>query len=247
MSQKPTIVLLHGLFGSRRILWHDYFKGVKKFYHIAGFRVITPQVPAVANIEVQAQALEKMLANETTPLHLVAHSMGGVYARYYITHLDGHTKVQSLTTLVSPHRGSAAADYLSENFLLAHSLKGLNALAMKHMAAFNSQTPDMPEVYYRSYTASRPPEEVPWVMAKIARIVQAAEGENDTQVSVTSAFWGEHVRTLHADHFEIIGLNAWLNPFVKRTAFKHLPLYQEIGEWINTTFINQTAHSSKDT
>ena len=30
MSQQTTIVLLHGLFGSRRILWHDYFKGVKE-------------------------------------------------------------------------------------------------------------------------------------------------------------------------------------------------------------------------
>lgn len=247
MSQQPTIVLLHGLFGSRHILWHDYFKGVKQLYHTAGFRVIVPQVPAVADIAVQAQALEKILANETTPLHLVAHSMGGVYARHYITHLDGHKKVQSLTTLASPHRGSPAADYLSENFLLARSLKGLNALSIKHMAAFNSQTPDMSDVYYRSYTASRPPEEVPWVMAKIARIVQAAEGENDMQVSITSALWGEHVRTLHADHFEIIGLNAWLNPFVKRIAFKHLPLYQEIGEWINATFVEQTERSSKDT
>ena len=246
MSQKPTIVLLHGLFGSRRILWHDYFKGVKELYHAAGFRVITAQVPPVANIEVQAKALEKILANEAGPLHLLAHSMGGLYARYYITHLNGYKKVQSLTTLATPHRGSPAADYMSQNFYFARLLNGVNALTIEHMAAFNSQTPDMANIRYRSYTASRPAKEVPWVMAKIARIVQAAEGDNDTQVSISSALWGEHVRTLHADHFEIIGLNAWLNPFKKRIAFKHLPLYQEIGDWINTTFVNQTEHPSND-
>ena len=239
MSQ-TTIVLLHGLFGSRRILWHDYFKGVKELYQTAGFRVITPQVPPVGNIEVQAQALYKILINETTPLHLVAHSMGGVYARHYLTHLDGHQKVQSLTTLASPHRGSPAANYMSENFSFARLLNGLNALTVEHMATFNSRTPDMPDVYYRSYTASRPLQESPWVMAKIARIVQDAEGANDTQVSVSSALWGEHVRTLHADHFEIIGLDAWLNPFKKRIPFKHLPLYQEIGNWIHATFAKQT-------
>jgi len=240
MSQ-TTIVLLHGLFGSRRILWHDYFKGVKELYQAAGFRVITPRVPPVDNIEAQAKALNKALMDETTPLHLVAHSMGGVYARHYLTHLGGHQKVQSLTTLASPHRGSPAADYMSENFYLARLLNGLNALTVENMAIFNSQTPDMPDVYYRSYTASRPLEETPWVMAKITRIVQAAEGDNDNQVSISSALWGEHVRTLHADHFEIIGLNAWLNPFKKRTPFKHLPLYQEIGDWINATFPKQEA------
>ncbi|MDQ6968404.1 MAG: alpha/beta fold hydrolase [Mariprofundaceae bacterium] len=239
MSQK-TIVLLHGLFGSRRILWHEYFRGVKELYLRAGFRVIVPKVPPVSNIEIQAQSLEKQLIHETTPLHFVAHSMGGIYARYYITHLDGYKKVQSLTTLASPHRGSPAADYISQNFFFARLLDGLNALTAEHMATFNKQTPDMPDIYYRSYTASRPLEEIPWVTAKIARIVQAAEGANDTQVSVASALWGEHVRTLHADHFEIIGLDAWLNPFTKRVAFKHLPLDQEIGNWIDATFVNHT-------
>jgi triacylglycerol lipase len=238
MSQ-TTIVLLHGLFGSRRILCHDYFKGVKELYRAAGFRVIIPKVPPVDNIQVQAQALHKALMNETVPLHLVAHSMGGVYARHYITHLDGHKKVQSLTTLASPHRGSPAANYLNKNYYFARFLNGIKALTIEHMATFNSQTPDMPDVYYRSYTASRPLSEAPWIMAKIARIVQDAEGENDTQVSISSALWGEHVRTLHTDHFEIIGFNAWLNPFRKRVPFKHLPLYQEIGDWINTTFPNK--------
>lgn len=246
MSQ-TTIVLLHGLFGSRHILWHDYFKGVKDFYHQAGFRVISPKVPPVDSIEVQAEALEKVLAGETCPLHFIAHSMGGLYARYYITHLGGHKKVQSLTTLASSHHGSPAADYLNKNSIFAQLLDGINSLTIEHMASFNAQTPDMPGVYYRSYTASRPLKELPWVMIKIARIVQAAEGDNDSQVSITSALWGEHVRTLHADHFEIIGLNAWLNPFTKRAPFKHLLLYQEIGDWINATFANQADHPSENT
>jgi len=103
------------------------------------------------------------------------------------------------------------------------------------MHEFNAATPDRPEVRYRSYSAARPLSEQPWLARRHGRVIQRVEGDNDSQVSVRSARWGEHVRTLQADHFELIGMNIWLNPFRRRRRFPHLDLYREIAAWIQHT------------
>lgn len=46
-------------------------------------------------------------------MNLIGHSMGGLDARYLITHLQPEAfTVKTLTTIATPHRGSAFADYL---------------------------------------------------------------------------------------------------------------------------------------
>mgnify|MGYP002652311906 CR=1 FL=1 len=42
-------------------------------------------------------------------IHIVAHSLGGVVARYYVTRLGGDERVHTLATLGSPHTGTLAA------------------------------------------------------------------------------------------------------------------------------------------
>ena len=231
MSQ-PTIVLLHGLFGFRRAFGLEYFRGIKKLYQSMGLRVITPYVPLASNIQTQALALAKQLQHENTPLHFLAHSMGGLYARYYITHLNGHQKVKTLTTLSSPHRGTTAADFICQHFSLLKHIPAIHDLTREHMHHFNQQTPDMPQVHYRTYSASRPIPQLPWIVRDLTHRIQAKEGDNDALVSVVSSQWGEHIQTLYADHFELIGFNLWLNPFKKRQSFKYLHLYQDIGTWV---------------
>ncbi|MFC1536520.1 esterase/lipase family protein [Pseudomonadota bacterium] len=232
MSRRPSIVLLHGLFGFSRIIYWDYFNGVRVFYERQGFRVLAPRVPGAANIDVQANSLAKQLENESGPLHLIAHSMGGLYARYYISNCGGDKKIKSLTTLATPHRGSPAADYICNSISFFRLFSGVHALTTASMKQFNEHTPDAPGVSYRSYSASRPVDELPWSVRDLGRVIQKAEGANDAQVSVTSAIWGEHARTLNADHFEVIGQNFWLNPFKHRRKFDHFVLYREIADWI---------------
>lgn len=43
---------------------------------------------------------------------LIAHSMGGLVARYYIQQLGGARRVDQLVTLATPHRGSHAANFI---------------------------------------------------------------------------------------------------------------------------------------
>jgi len=232
MAEQATVVLIHGLFGFRSILWIEYFHSVRSLFQDMGLRVIVPSLPWAGTIEQRAAKLSEQLSQETGPLHLVAHSMGGLDARHVITHLGGAEKIASLTTLSTPHRGSAAADYVCSSLSPMRMFPGVRALTLAKLAAFNAVTPDQAQVIYRSYSASRPVSEHPWIARQYGRILAREEGENDSQVSVSSALWGEHLATLPCDHFELIGRNFWLNPFTKRTAFDHMPLYRDIGAWI---------------
>src|SRR5260370_30066577 len=45
-------------------------------------------------------------------VHVVAHSLGGVIARYYVQRLGGDARVHTLVTLGAPHGGTQAARLL---------------------------------------------------------------------------------------------------------------------------------------
>ncbi len=45
-------------------------------------------------------------------VHVVAHSLGGVVARYYVQRLGGDARVHTLVTLGAPHRGTGSARLL---------------------------------------------------------------------------------------------------------------------------------------
>ncbi|MDQ6997731.1 MAG: alpha/beta fold hydrolase [Mariprofundus sp.] len=232
MFDHPTIVLIHGLFGFRKLLWIEYFQGVRSLYESMGLRVIVPRLPPVGSLEQRAKSLAFQLEDEAGPLHLVGHSMGGLDARYYINHLHGAKKVATLTTLVTPHRGSSAADYVCSRRSPFKLLPGVRSLTTERIQRFNACTADLPGIVYRSYSAMRKLEDQPWIVRRYARFIQIQEGDNDSQVSIVSAKWGDHIVTLPCDHYEFIFKKLWLNPFRGRKPYNPMPVYHDIGEWI---------------
>lgn len=232
MNGKPTVVLIHGLFGFRKILWLEYFQGVRPLYESLGLRVIVVKLPWAGSLEQRAEALGRYLQHEQGPLHLLAHSMGGLDARYWINHLGGASKVASLTTLATPHRGSPAADFVCSHFSPFRLFSGVRSLTTERLYRFNKVTPDQPHIVYRSYTATRPLHELPWIVRHYARVIQQQEGDNDSQVSVNSGKWGTHIATLPCDHYELIFRNFWFNPFRTRISFDPMPVYRQTAEWI---------------
>ncbi len=232
MHKQPTVVLIHGLFGFRKLLWIEYFEGVPAIFEQMGLKVIVPRLPTVGSIEQRARSLAKQLECVEGPLHLLAHSMGGLDARYFINHLNGAEKVVTLTTLVTPHHGSSAADYVCSRRSPLKLLDGVRSLTTEHLRTFNASTADSPDIVYRSYSATRKLDEQPWIVRRYARFIQKQEGDNDSQVSIASAQWGEHIATLPCDHFEFIFKDLWLNPFRTRETYNPMHVYRDIGEWI---------------
>src|SRR5207245_6473457 len=63
-----------------------------------------------------AQFREQILRWTGEPVNLIAHSMGGLDARYMITHLGMAEHVRSLTTVSTPHRGTYLVDWFLTNY-----------------------------------------------------------------------------------------------------------------------------------
>lgn len=153
-------------------------------------------------------------------VNIVAHSMGGLDARYYISSLGGGARAASLTTFSTPHRGSALADFFLEGHprtsrrvgkiidLMSRALRkerdsdayeAARELGPSACAVFNEANPDDARVYYRSYASTIDADYGVRAYAALQRLLYAREGANDGFVSVESARWGDFRGVIGAD------------------------------------------------
>jgi pimeloyl-ACP methyl ester carboxylesterase len=178
-----------------------------------GFQALFPQVAPTSGIVARARQLGEQIRRWTDrPVNLIAHSMGGMDARYLITHLGIAERVRSLTTIATPHRGTYLADWFVTNYrnrvplLLAMQAMGVNVdgfrdCRLNECAAFNHATPDMPGVAYFSYGGAVVQARVTPFLRRAWAILTPVEGPNDGMVSLASARWGEYLGNIAADHF----------------------------------------------
>jgi triacylglycerol lipase len=223
---RRPVVLAHGLagfsqIGVQRLRLASYFKGIPEHLCALGCRVIAAEVPALGTVEARARALARLIRNASPdePVHVIAHSMGGLDARHMISHLGMHERVTSLVTLGAPHRGSPVADRVSD---YVRSSKLRDVLRLTHLentalrdlrtdvcARWNERTPDAPGVKYFSIAGVKPREEMIYGLRFTHDVVAAAEGRNDGLVSESSAQWGETWKRWDCDHVNMIG---WTGP-----------------------------------
>ncbi len=117
------IVLAHGLFGFDRIglgpvTVANYFRSLPSYLEAAGNRVLVSQVPPIAGIERRSRVLGRRIraAFGGEPVHLIGHSMGGLDARALLASEGDPGLILSLTTVGTPHLGSALADFAKIGF-----------------------------------------------------------------------------------------------------------------------------------
>lgn len=178
--------------------------------------------------------------------------MGGLDSRYMLSRLKPpNVKVLSLTTIASPHRGSAFADYVFEQIGPTNLPKIYRALGKldiqtgafqqltrRYMSEdFNPNTPDREGVRYFSYGASVEP--AMWSAFRSPhRIVEAAEGANDGLVSVASSKWGDYQGTLvNVSHLDLINWTNRLRWLVwemtgNKRNFNAVAFYLDIGDML---------------
>jgi len=113
--QKAPIVMMHGMAGFTTLGPWDYFYGVKDALTADGYTVYFTKVDPFQSVEVRAQEaatqIDQILAQTgAARVHLIAHSQGGLDARYLISSLGYGNRVATLTTIATPHHGSRIAD-----------------------------------------------------------------------------------------------------------------------------------------
>ncbi|KAH3766552.1 alpha/beta hydrolase [Pelomyxa schiedti] len=157
-------------------------------------------------------------------VNLIAHSMGGLDGRYAISHLGAEVYVASLTTVATPHRGSALADRLWRTRFF-NKIPAIQDLTTSHMInSFNPSTPDSPNVHYFSVAGSTDIPLTNW-MKYPATVLFKEEGPNDGLVSVESAKWGDIINTVPLNHCEQVNAMC-LNP--QSAAFFYLELARNL-------------------
>ncbi len=216
------LVFCHGMLGYsvlklRPVDLEKYFNGLRELLTERGFRVLMPQLGRTHSIEQRAEQLKRAIGRWTSePVNVVAHSMGGLDARFLITKLDMADRIVSLTTVATPHHGSSFADWFVERFdrdvPLLRSLEriglevdGFHDCTRAASRVFNEAVPNSPRVRYFSYSSFQVARKIPPVLRRSHSLIARAEGPNDGLVSELSARWGEHVATLRADHISLVG------------------------------------------
>ena len=222
---RHPIVFLHGLFGFSRIQFagwtlSSYFSNIPMLLEKSGNRVFVSQVHPIGSIAERAQQVKDFL-NEVSPkepVHLFAHSMGGLDARYMISRLGMADRVLTLTSIGTPHRGTTFADWGVRRFerligstldLFGFSFQAFRDLTTANCLRFNEAILDAPQIRYFSVAGKHiggwHSPEWQWPF----RVVELAEGPNDGCVSVASATYGERCEIWEGDHLSLIN---WLNP-----------------------------------
>ncbi|KAL7932273.1 Alpha/Beta hydrolase protein [Trichoderma chlorosporum] len=248
-TPKYPIVLAHGLLGFSELKVSplfppiEYWHGIKQALTANNCTVITASVPPSGSIEERAAKLaadilaqtqtaasssssSSSLAGQAPPaVNIIAHSMGGLDARYMISLLrPSGIRIASLVTIATPHRGSPFADYLVERGAGPLHLPrlygvirraGLGTTAFGQLTTrymrdeFNPRVRDDEAVRYFSYGAAIEEPSLLGAFRLPHGVVDRWEGENDGLVSVESSRWGTYKGTLMGvSHLDLIN---WSN------------------------------------
>ena len=209
------IIMLHGI-GFRDLRYFNYWGRIPKELVQNGAVVYYGHQQAWGTIEDNAEIIQKKInvileENHCDKVNLIAHSKGGLDARYLISglHMDG--KIASLTTISTPHRGSelllllnrlpdSVYHFVSSLFDRVYVAFGdtrpdcyhaSKQLSPEFCREFNKKYPDSPNVYYQSYSSCMK-HSLGDALLCIPNLLMrfAGASQNDGLVTIESAKWG---------------------------------------------------------
>jgi len=210
---KYPIMLIHGT-GFRDGKYINYWGRIPAELKKRGAVIFYGHQDSWGSIEHNAEVLKTNLRkflSETNyeKVNIIAHSKGGLEARYMISSLGMAENVASLTTIATPHHGSETLDLLWKlskplfKFVaifanLFYRILGdakpdffttCNQFTTIHMKSFNERNPDAPNIYYQSYAGIMKNPFSCIIMFLPNFFVSLIEGENDGLVTPKSAEW----------------------------------------------------------
>jgi triacylglycerol lipase len=215
------VILVHGLFGFDRIgvpgARFDYFRGIARHLESLGCHAHAVNLPIASSIPARAEKLVAAIeAQKHDRVDLIAHSLGGLDARYALAKLGLASRVRSLVTVGTPHRGSPIADLMLRGPLdwprklvnaIGIPMDAVEWLSTRAMAKFNDEITDVPGVRYACVVGGirSPKTRVPLVIKPAQRYLRRTAGANDGIVPMSSQYWGETLAEIEADHFAQVG------------------------------------------
>ena len=216
-ATKYPIVLAHGAgFRDQTLGVVNYWGRIPDALEARGAQLFYGGTDGWGNVEdgaaILKAAVEKALAETgSAKVNLIAHSKGGLEARYMISSLGMADKVASLTTISTPHGGSGVIDTILgvPDFLIRAAAgvvntfsratgdrspdfyAGVRSFGTEQAEAFNKANPNQPGIYYQSFAGELYAPASDIILSIPGYWVKSAEGPNDGLVTVESAKWGK--------------------------------------------------------
>ena len=238
-ATKYPILFVHGVFFRDSRLM-NYWGRIPAALQENGARVFYGENQSALSVEDSAKELArkiKEIVNQTGcgKLNIIAHSKGGLDARYAITKLDCAQYVASLTTINTPHKGCLFAEYLLntckprlKNFIektynrIFYALgddnpdfmSAVKCLTNSYCEQFNKDVPDSPDVMYQSFgSKAKNRRSGRFPLNFSYPVVKKYDGDNDGLVALSSMPWGERFTPVYpigrrgVTHADMIDLN----------------------------------------
>jgi len=236
---KYPILLVHGVF-FRDFRYFNYWGRIPRELEANGAKIFYGNHHSASSVadsaaELTARIEEILAETKAEKVNIIAHSKGGLDCRYAIANLGIGSKIASLTTVNTPHRGCLFADYLLgkispdiQNRVADAYNKTLRKLGEPNpdfLAAVNNLT----ESYCKQLDQEMPVpqgifcQSIGSVLTSAAGgkfplnlsylLVNHFSGENDGLVDADSFRWGENYILLRTkekrgiSHGDIIDLN----------------------------------------
>ncbi len=228
---KNPVVLIHGWAGS-----DVFLRGIEYFWGIEddlenNFRTsslddcvfVANTVNAFNTDSIRGPQLRQYVLNVlawtgASKVNIIGHSMGGTTSRYMVWAFnDMKTRVASISSVATPHRGTSAADliimidngtmgslqWVMDNFWgklvsgdeRSRFMAATRQLTPAGMASFNQLVTNATGVRYFSYADKYygvSPAPFNNVLYPFYTWMKAREGDNDGVVPVSSMRWGEY-------------------------------------------------------
>jgi triacylglycerol lipase len=222
---KNPVVLVHGIGARAHYGPVDYFYGLPELLKREGIPFLTAKLSPWKSYLERAHELRRQILERfpDQKVNLIGHSMGGLDSRYLISRLHFAERVESLTTIGTPHGGSSLAQLAlrpmggrtartARRFFssLGYPIGALERLTPQFARTqLEKLAPAHPDVAYYSLTSAIPRKDFArrslplfWLSN---RWLRKLEGENDGIVSVESSRYGETLAVFPGDHYGQIG------------------------------------------
>ena len=221
---RHPVVLAHGVLGFDEIAVagrrHKYFRNIADQLAPLG-EILSPRLPPVASVSVRAERLVELVRDiPGARVNVIAHSMGGLDARFAISRLGLGDRVASLVTIGSPHLGTPLADLpLSKATSKILRMQALRDLTPAALQRFNAEVQDFDGIAYCCVIAATNLAHTNPLLWPSHAYLSARCGPNDGLVPASSQRWGRVLREVQADHWAQVGWSL---------KFDAVALYEEI-------------------
>lgn len=208
------LFFVHGMGFRDDSKWYSYWGRITGCLKAQGAAVFFSNHDCIGTIGDNAVKIKERLddlikTEKLAKVNIIAHSKGGIEARYLISNLEAAAHTASLTTFASPHRGIKALDSVCRMpFALPAANPLVNAyfklwgdknpqfkktvteLTSENMQKFNAENPDNPDVRYFSYAAKMKNALSDPLFFLTFPIIKCTDGDNDGLIPIESAQWG---------------------------------------------------------